>query len=75
MLQKSLVFLGQPVIVDHDAGPKTRAACANVDEALLVEIFMKEREDKYRSIVANDPSQSMFLQGWLNRLKKVNDTT
>ena len=71
LLQKSLVFLGQPVKIDYDAGPKTRAAVKNVDSDLLKEVFLNEREARVRDIVANDSSQKMFLQGWLNRINRI----
>ena len=74
LLQKSLIFLGQSVKVDYDAGPATRAAVKNVDADLLKEVFLNEREAKARRIVANDSSQEMFLQGWLNRLNRLRAT-
>lgn len=75
LLQKSLVFLGQPVKIDYDAGPATRAAVKNVDADLLKEVFLNEREAKYRDIVSKDSSQSMFLQGWLNRINRLRAST
>jgi lysozyme family protein len=75
LLQKSLVFLGQPIKVDYDAGPATRAAVKNVDADLLKEVFLNEREAKVRRIVDNDSSQEIFLQGWLNRINRLRAST
>ena len=75
LLQRSLVFLGQIVRIDYDAGPATRAAVKNVDVDLLKEVFLNEREAKVRSIVANDSSQEMYLEGWLNRINRLRAST
>lgn len=39
-----------------------------------VERFLQLREQKFRSIVANNPTQAQFLTGWLTRLAAVRDT-
>ena len=63
------------VDVDGAVGPKTLAAlCQCLDLTgnvpLICEIYCNEREKYYRSIVENNPSQSVFLRGWLNRLER-----
>jgi len=58
------------VAVDGIVGSQTISAINAANQQQLFEDFKQAREDKYRAIVANDPSQSGFLQGWLNRLKK-----
>lgn len=32
--------------------------------------FLALREEKYKQIVANDPSQAKFLKGWMNRISE-----
>lgn len=63
------------VDVDGAVGPKTLSAlCQCLDlkgnVPLICEIYCNEREKYYRSIVENNPSQSVFLRGWLNRLER-----
>lgn len=63
------------VEVDGAVGPKTLSAlCQCLDltgnVSLICEIYCNQREAYYKSIVENNPSQSVFLKGWLNRLER-----
>lgn len=63
------------VEVDGAVGPKTLSAlCQCLDlkgnVSLICEIYCNEREKYYKSIVENNPSQGVFLRGWLNRLER-----
>ena len=63
------------VDVDGAIGPKTLAAlCQCLDlkgnVSLICEIYCNEREKYYKSIVESNPSQGVFLKGWLNRLER-----
>ena len=67
--------LNARVDVDGAVGPKTLSAlCQCLDlkgnVSLICEIYCNEREKYYRSIVENNPSQKVFLNGWMNRLKR-----
>lgn len=39
-----------------------------------LDAFLRLREEFYRGIVAKNPSQKVFLNGWLNRLKHLKET-
>lgn len=59
---------GQSLIEDGIMGGKTRAALA-VETDKLITCMIDAREKFYRSIVANNMSQQVFLKGWLNRVR------
>jgi lysozyme family protein len=56
------------VTPDGVVGSETLLAIDNYKGNLLDD-YIKAREAKYGRIVANDPSQKVFIKGWLNRLK------
>lgn len=63
------------VDVDGAVGLKTLAAlCQCLDlkgnVSLICEIYCNQREAYYKAIVDNNPSQGVFLKGWLNRLER-----
>ena len=59
------------LVVDSVKGAKTDAAlvAANNDKALNA--IIDARDNYYRAIVKNKPSQSRFLKGWLNRTRDL----
>jgi lysozyme family protein len=63
------------VSADGEIGPITRAALSRIAAAggaggLLTRI-LNLREARLRSIVAANPSQQVFLRGWMNRLNDL----
>lgn len=70
LVQRVLNHLGFDLVEDGKLGPNTLAAINSADTASLYNGILTAREQFYRSLVANDPSQGTFLQGWLNRLRK-----
>lgn len=52
---------------DGKIGPKTLQAINKFNSKELFEQLKSKRESFYRAIVFNNPSQSKFLKGWLNR--------
>ncbi len=74
MLQNVLNEAGfGPVDVDGTLGPQTRkaaqAAAAEMG-AYLVNALVEERLAFYKQIVADDPSQIVFQDGWANRAEE-----
>lgn len=71
MLQRVINQAGfGPISVDGVIGPTTRS---KVEEArgemgkYLQNAIVHERKDFYKRIVERDPSQEVFLKGWMNR--------
>ncbi len=60
-----------PVSVDGVIGPKTRKVCEEAYQEMadyFLAALVIERRYVYERIVANNPSQQVFLAGWFNRL-------
>ena len=60
-----------PLAVDGKCGPRTRRAAAAADRALgddFLAALVEQRRSFYHALVARDPGQGVFLNGWLNRL-------
>ena len=58
-------------IEDGDIGQKTVSAINAYDPDEFVDKFKDAREAFYHRIVANDPSQKKFLDGWIKRAKEA----
>lgn len=62
-------------VVDGVIGPGTigavRARCEEKGAQDVASDIIALREDFYHGIVAADPSQNVFLRGWLNRLDEL----
>lgn len=59
------------LVVDGAMGPNTRRGaewCQQQMEELFLQALCEERRNFYYLIVANNPSQKVFLKGWMNRL-------
>jgi lysozyme family protein len=56
---------------DGDIGPATLALVAAQDEIEICNSVCEQRENFYKSIVANNPSQAKFLNGWLRRIREM----
>ena len=55
------------VTVDGKIGPMSLKAINEADQLHLFNSLKAVRENYYRAIVANKPSQAKFLRGWLRR--------
>jgi lysozyme family protein len=63
------------VTVDGVIGPATCAKAAAADPISLCNSICDQREQFYRDIVANNPSQGKFLNGWLRRINEMRKFT
>jgi len=70
-LQRALNRWGLTLKIDGIIGPVTIKAAATHGSSMFITDILRERDIFYRKIVAKDPSQIEFFQGWLNRLGKV----
>lgn len=62
---------GAGLTVDRAIGPLSIHAINETDALLFVPQFAAKTESRFRGIVAGNPSQSIFLQGWLNRAHRL----
>ena len=62
------VAYGQPLVVDGIMGPATRAAMQLADTDKCLSAMLDAREKFFQTIVVNNPSQQVFLRGWVNRV-------
>lgn len=74
ILQTVLNQLGANLTVDGVMGPNTLAAVNATDPQTLLDALKAATAAYYQNIVASNPSQSVFLQGWLNRLNSLYST-
>lgn len=59
---------GVPLAVDGVLGPLTRAALTRDNTQPVRQAICTARENFYKELVRKDPSQDVFLTGWLNRV-------
>ena len=80
-VRRAIKLLQRTVEASPDGvfGNKTMEAVANqlafVTEPSLIMIYLDERAEFYDRIVDRDPSQSVFLKGWKNRIAKLRTET
>ena len=63
------------VTVDGEPGQHTLAAINNADASQLFADLKEKRIARYDTIVANNPSQKVFYNGWMNRVNAITFTT
>ena len=65
----SLLAPGQTTLVmDGKIGPLTIAAANKLNQKKLNDALLTYRANFYKQLASNNPSQNVFLAGWLSRL-------
>lgn len=67
LLQQAANACGATLVVDGAVGPKTIAAINSLDGTQVLEAYRKVQADFYKGLVLKDPSQAVFIKGWLAR--------
>jgi lysozyme family protein len=73
LIQEVINAAGFKCTIDGVLGPATRKAVEEAYEAMgpyLINALSERRELLYHNIVAKDPTQAVFLKGWINRAKE-----
>lgn len=74
-LQRTCNVFNAKIDVDGAIGKNTIAAVEKIlaeqDLYKIIVTFNNIRESFYNAIVKNNPSQSKFLKGWMNRLNRI----
>ena len=61
-----------PALIDDGIlGPKSHEAFMSATSDKFVDCAVTARENYYKAIVRNKPTQSVFINGWLNRAKAL----
>ena len=67
------ILKGEILVVDGVLGEKSIQAINSINPELFLTQYHELQRKFYKAIVDNNPSQSVFLKGWLNRvIKKEN---
>lgn len=59
------------VVEDGAIGPRTISAINSANQGAVVQSISNIRTNFYQQIVNRDPSQKMFLNGWMRRINEV----
>lgn len=75
ILQRAInrTLIDDPLTVDGVLGNQTFDCLMSIPVRILVSDLLEERENFYNKLIAQNPSQSVFRNGWFNRLKMVSE--
>lgn len=62
---------GANLVIDGHIGPKTLAAINSISADVFIRAFADRVEQGFRSIVAGNASQKVFLKGWVARARRL----
>ena len=68
MFQQALIERGHDIPATGRINDATIAAANKANPEKLLEVFRRRQADRYRAIIAADPSQAVFERGWMNRV-------
>jgi lysozyme family protein len=72
LLQKAIdTLVDPPIPVDGQLGPATLGAANAQPPGALMQALCQAQAQYYQAIVDRNPSQSVFLKGWLTRAARV----
>jgi len=71
ILQRALNMQSYGLEVDGLLGARTLFCTNSCVRDTLILYMIIQREDFYNRIVTNNPSQQVFYNGWMNRLRRV----
>jgi lysozyme family protein len=70
-MQKSVNLLGGNLNVDNIMGAKTIKAINSMNAQELFNVYQQNRREHYIRIVKQDPTQKVFIKGWLDRVDRM----
>lgn len=70
-IQRAVRALGMDCDVDGKFGRQTAKCLKDAPVEEFCDAFLNAREDFFRAIVERNPSQRIFINGWLNRIKNI----
>lgn len=71
ILQEAARSLGATIAEDGAMGPGTIAAINACGPNRMLALFCQDQQAHYESIVAANPTQAKFINGWTNRVNAV----
>ena len=73
LIQKTLNYCGYSLAVDGIYGKKTKSALNECNSDEFIRNFQEKRTSLYEAIVRKNPTQKVFLAGWLKRVSLTNE--
>lgn len=71
LFQRTANTLGSELKVDGEWGHLTLDAINSYSSNAYIKVLVDNLRGYYETIVSNNPSQSVFLKGWLNRANRL----
>lgn len=71
LIQSTLRDMNYNITIDGIYGKNTKTALIDSDSEKFFTIMLRKRENFYKAIVNKNPSQHVFLKGWLNRINMI----